>query len=197
MDRAVQEDLGNQVQPARQNIINNEKTKKMNLLFDFNVDRDTNTLTLTREFAADLDLVWDAFTKADILEQWVAPKPYRLETKEMDFREGGRWLYAMVSPEDVRRYAMMEFLKIKDKLSFTTRNSFPDENGNRVEGPFTFSITETKFKEENGKTTVQIIKKMEDLVQLEKFAASGWKEGMTVTMGYLDELLERLGKEVE
>jgi hypothetical protein len=39
----------------------------MNLLFDFAVDKATNTIRITREFAADLDLVWDAFTKAEIL----------------------------------------------------------------------------------------------------------------------------------
>jgi len=70
----------------------------MNLLFDFTVDKDTATIYVTREFAADLDLVWEAFTKSEILEQWMGPKPWRVQTKEMDFREGGRWLYAMVSP---------------------------------------------------------------------------------------------------
>jgi uncharacterized protein YndB with AHSA1/START domain len=43
----------------------------MNLLFDFTVDKATATIYITREFAADLDLVWDAFTKSEILEQWM------------------------------------------------------------------------------------------------------------------------------
>lgn len=69
----------------------------MNLLFDFTVDKATSTIFITREFAADLDLVWDAFTNAEILDKWMGPKPYRVQTKEMDFRVGGRWLYTMVS----------------------------------------------------------------------------------------------------
>jgi uncharacterized protein YndB with AHSA1/START domain len=73
----------------------------MSQLFDFTVDKATKTIHITREFAADLDLVWDAFTKAEILDQWMRPNHIRAKTKEMDFREGGRWLYAMVSPEDV------------------------------------------------------------------------------------------------
>ena len=75
----------------------------MNLPFDFTVDKATKTIHITREFATDLDLVWGAFTKAEILNQWYAPKPFRSRTKEMDFREGGRWLHAMVSPENVER----------------------------------------------------------------------------------------------
>src|SRR5579859_1027217 len=102
----------------------------MNLLFDFTVDKATKTIHITREFAADLDLVWDAFTKAEILDQWTAPKPYRACTKEMDFREGGRWLYAMVSPEDVKHWSLVQFLKIQPKSGFSTKNTFSDENGN-------------------------------------------------------------------
>ena len=79
----------------------------MNLLFDFTVDKATATIYITREFAADLDLVWDAFTKAEILDQWVGPKPYRVQTKEMDFRVGGRWLYAMLSAENVALAAIV------------------------------------------------------------------------------------------
>src|SRR6185503_1774268 len=110
----------------------------MNLLFDFTVDKATNTIHITREFAADLDLVWDAFTKAEILDQWVAPKPYRLETKEMDFRVGGRWLYTMISPENAAssRWSLAEFIEIQPKVSFTTKNSFSDENGNPFDTGF-------------------------------------------------------------
>ena len=48
---------------------------KNNLLFDFTVDKITKTVFINREFAAELPLVWDAFTKPEILDQWVAPKP--------------------------------------------------------------------------------------------------------------------------
>src|SRR5436190_19723776 len=119
----------------------------MNLLFDFTVDKATATIYITREFAADLDLVWDAFTKAEILDQWMGPKPWKVQTKEMDFREGGRWLYTMVSPEKVvGRYSLAEYIEIRPKTSFTTRNSFSDENGNHIESGFTFSITTNSFE---------------------------------------------------
>ena len=70
-----------------------------NLLFDFTVDKSTNTVFVDREFDAELSLVWDAFTKQEILDQWWAPKPLISKTKYMDFRVGGRRFYAMVSPE--------------------------------------------------------------------------------------------------
>jgi PhnB protein len=163
----------------------------MNLLFDFTVDKETATIHVTREFAADLDLVWDAFTKAEILEQWVAPKPWRVKTKEMDFREGGRWVYAMISEDTApARWVLHEFIKIQPKTSFITRNSFCDENGNAINTGLTSSLTTNSFKAEAGKTTLQIVKKMANLSELEQFIAGGmYKEG--VAMGYrnLDEYL--------
>jgi len=163
----------------------------MNLLFDFTVDKDTATIYVTREFAADLDLVWDAFTKAEMLDQWMGPKPYRVQTKEMDFRVGGRWLYAMVSPENIAaRWSLAEFVEIQPKSSFTTKNSFSDENGNHINSGFTFSITKNSFKAGVEKTTVQIVKKMAGLAELEQFIAGGYYEkGMAMGMNNLDEYL--------
>ncbi len=163
----------------------------MNLLFDFTVDKATATIYITREFAADLDLVWDAFTKAEILDQWMGPKPWRVQTREMDFREGGRWLYAMVSPENVTptRYSLAEFVEIQPKSSFTTRNSFSDENGDPIDTGFTSSLTKNSFQAGDEKTTVQIVKKMASLAELEQFIAMGYKEGMAMVMGNLDEYL--------
>lgn len=39
-----------------------------NLLFGFKVDKSTKTVTIDRQFNANLALVWDAFTKQEILD---------------------------------------------------------------------------------------------------------------------------------
>ena len=56
----------------------------INLLFDFSVNKENKTITVQREFAASLDLVWEAWTNPQLLDQWWAPKPfktYRLPTE--------------------------------------------------------------------------------------------------------------------
>ncbi len=63
---------------------------KNSLLFDFTVDKSTNTVFVKREFDADQSLVWDAFTKQEILDQWWAPKTWISRTKYMNFEIGGR-----------------------------------------------------------------------------------------------------------
>ena len=159
----------------------------MNLLFDFTVDKAANTIHITREFAADLDLVWDAFTKAEMLDQWSAPKPWTARTKEMDFREGGRWLYAMVSPENVAHYSLVEFIEIHPKSSFSTRNCFSDENGNPKNNAF--SLVNNSFKAGAEITTVYIEKKFDDLSVLEMMVSRGFKEGTAAALSNLDDYL--------
>jgi uncharacterized protein YndB with AHSA1/START domain len=158
----------------------------MNLLFDFTVDKATATIHITREFAADLDLVWDAFTKPEILDLWSAPKPWQSKTKEMDFREGGRFVYAMVSPENTFHYSLVEFIEINPKTIFISKNSFCDENGN-TNAAFGSSLTKTSFNPGAETTTVHIEKQMGSLEVLEKFVARGYKVGMAAALGNLDE----------
>ena len=75
MARTVQEDLGKPLQTARRSIINPQKKQEMknSLLFDFTVDKATNAVYVKREFAAGQELVWNAFTKQEILDRWWAP----------------------------------------------------------------------------------------------------------------------------
>jgi len=166
----------------------------MSQLFDFTVDKAAKTIFITREFAADLDLVWDAFTKAEILDQWMAPKPYQVKTKEMDFREGGRWLYTMVAPEvapgDVKRFSLVEFIKIQPKSSFSTKNTFADENGNSIGNAF--SLVKNSFESGAETTTVRIEKVFGDLATVEMFTTNGFKEGTAAGFDNLDKYLSTL-----
>src|SRR6476646_802760 len=100
------------------------------LLFDFTVDKATKKVFITREFNADLSLVWDAFTKKEFLDQWLAPKPMWCKTKYMDFKVGGKRLYAMVSPEGQERWVLQEYTSITPKTNFKMYNAFSDADGN-------------------------------------------------------------------
>src|ERR1017187_4030504 len=99
------------------------------LLFDFSVDKDNKTIIVRREFAAELGLVWDAWTKPELLDLWWAPKTEKTVTKSMDFREGGSWLYAMISPDNFAHWCKFDFEKIERQKRFSLHDAFCDENG--------------------------------------------------------------------
>src|SRR4051812_2557458 len=103
---------------------------KNSLLMDFTVDKATKSVVANREFDAELSLVWDAFTRQEILDQWWAPKPYMSKTKSMDFKVGGRRFYAMVSPDGQERWAIQKYTSITPKSNFKMANSFADKDEN-------------------------------------------------------------------
>ena len=162
-----------------------------NLLFDFTVDKTTKTVFINREFAAELPLVWDAFTKPEILEQWVAPKPWLSKTKYMDFKVGGRRFYAMVSPEGQERWAIQEYISITPKTNFKMYNAFADKDENPELPGSEWDYT---FSEQNGRTKVRITIYNESLARLEKMIEMGFTEGFKMSMNNLEILLATLSR---
>jgi uncharacterized protein YndB with AHSA1/START domain len=164
---------------------------KNGLLFDFTVDKTTKTVFITREFDAGISLVWDAFTKPEILDQWVAAKPWASRTKFMDFKVGGRRLYAMVSPEGQERWAIQKFTSISPKTNFKMFNAFADKDGNpELPG----SDWDYNFSEQNGKTKVSITIYNESLARLEKMIEMGFEEGYSLSLNNLEELLATISQ---
>lgn len=162
-----------------------------NLLFDFTLDKAAKTVHITREFDAELPLVWDAFTTAELLDQWVAPKPFVSRTKSMDFKVGGQRLYAMVSPEGMERWAVQKYTSITPKTNFKMFNTFLDKDGNPEPAGSDWDYT---FSEKDGRTTVKIQIYNESLERMERLLATGFTEGFKMSMSNLEEVLRKMGK---
>jgi uncharacterized protein YndB with AHSA1/START domain len=158
------------------------------LLFDFNVDKAAKTVYITREFNAGQSLVWDAFTKPELLDQWGAPAPMRAVTKYMNFEVGGRRVYAMVSPDGLERWAVQEFMSITPKTNFKMYNAFADKDENRE---LPGSDWDYHFSEQDGITKVNITIFNESFERLEKLL-EGFKIGFNMTLKNLEDLLATL-----
>lgn len=160
------------------------------LLFDFTVDKAAKTVFIEREFAAELSLVWDAFTKAELLDQWIAPKPWASRTKYMDFKVGGKRFYAMVSPEGLERWGLQEYTSITPKTNFKMYNTFADKDENpELPG----SEWDHTFSEFNGTTKVSISIYNESLERMERIL-EGFTQGMKMSLNNLEHLLAALSK---
>ncbi len=159
---------------------------KNTLLFDFIVDKSKKTVFVNREFAAGLSLVWDAFTKQEILDQWWAPKPWASKTKIMNFEVGGRRFYAMVGPDGQESWSIQKYTSISPKTNFKMLNAFADKDENpQLPG----SDWDLNFSEQNGTTKVSITIKNESLERFEKMIEMGFQGGFTMGLQQLDELL--------
>ena len=158
---------------------------------DFVIDKQAKTVSIVKEFAAGLDLVWDAYTRAELLDQWWAPKPWMSRTKVLDFRVGGRRFYAMVSPDGKEGWSIQEYTSISPKTNFKMLNAFADKDENpELPG----SEWDYNFSERNGVTKVNITIFNESFERMERLL-EGFKQGFTLTLKNLENLLAILSKQ--
>ena len=153
--------------------------------FGFAVDKAAKTVTINREFAADLSAVWAAFTQADLLDQWLPPHPMTAKTKYQDFQVGGKRFYAMVSPTGEERWALQEYTSITPQTHFAMYNAFADKDGTPELPGSEWSHT---FSEQNGTTSVCILIYNESFERMERIL-EGFTQGMKLSMHNLENLL--------
>ncbi|HTJ52511.1 MAG TPA: SRPBCC domain-containing protein [Cyclobacteriaceae bacterium] len=163
------------------------------LQFDFLVNKDDNTLTIRREFAAERQLVWDCYTKKELLDKWFAPKPLKTKTKSMDFRNGGHWHYAMIDQDGNEYWGYTEYIKINPIDSYNTVDAFSNEKG-EINNDLPKAKWQVTFTDKGENSVVETIVFYASLNDLEAVINMGMQEGLTSTLEKLDELLSSIKK---
>lgn len=158
------------------------------VLFNFKVDKDNNRINVERSFNAPKDLVWAAWSESDILDQWWAPKPFQAVTKTMDFREGGKWHYAMYGPEGEEHWSLFRFLRINPKDHYSGIANFCDKDG-QVNTDMPGTQWSNDFEAHEDGTLVKVELQFEKLEYLEGFVEMGFKEGFSAGLENLDQYI--------
>jgi uncharacterized protein YndB with AHSA1/START domain len=105
----------------------------------------------------------------------------------MEFKEGGRRLYAMVGPKGEEHWAIADFSSITPKSNFKYLDAFTDSQGN-LNPDFPRSNWNVDFSPQGDLTIVDITIKHKNLADLEAIIQMGFKEGFTIAMEGLDEI---------
>ncbi len=156
---------------------------------NYTIKKETNTVIVDRAFDAPLSLVWQAWTEPTILDQWWAPKPWKAETKSMNFTPGGEWLYAMVGPQGEKHWSKAVYSEIVPERYYIGQDCFCDEQGNRVmEMPSTNWRVE--FAAMGEATNVTTTLTFESAEALEKLVSMGFKEGFAMAHENLDAYIQ-------
>jgi uncharacterized protein YndB with AHSA1/START domain len=182
--------VGQQVQPVRQRIIKNEKKEKMSTTSKTQVIKDfkERSVLVSREFNAPLATVWRAYTDSEILDQWWGPAPWRAETKTMNFKAGGFWLYAMVSPEGQKHWGRMNYISVDHHKGYQIEDAFCDENGNAIEG-LPVSKGHFLFTPSANGTLVDYKMVYNSAEDLQKIVEMGFEQGIIQCSDQLDQML--------
>ena len=161
---------------------------KKSILFDFIVDKENNKINVERSFDAPVDLVWAAWTEADILDRWWAPKPYQAVTKSMDFSEGGQWHYYMLSPEGEKHWCIFNYEVIRPLKFYAGRDAFCDEHAIMDETKPRVKW-ENAFTSSDNQTVINIQLQFDKPEDLQTIIQMGFKEGFTAGMENLDQYI--------
>jgi uncharacterized protein YndB with AHSA1/START domain len=141
-------------------------------------------VVVTRTFDAPARLVFEAWTKPELFEQWWVPRSMgmTLRSCELDVRTGGK--YRLVFGDDPAN-PMAFFGKYLDVVPNQRIVWTNEESG--ADG----SVTTVTFEEKNGKTTL-VMSELYPTKEALDAAGTGAQEAMNETFGQLDELLASL-----
>jgi uncharacterized protein YndB with AHSA1/START domain len=154
----------------------------------FSKDAANKKINVVREFDAPVEQVWKAWTQPEFLDKWWAPKPWKANTKSMDFREGGRWFYYMEGPDGSRHYCIVGYKTIVPNKLFTGLDAFSDDKGN-VSTDLPGMNWKVIFGAIGNATKVEVEITFDTEGDLEKIIEMGFKEGFAAAHSDLDELL--------
>lgn len=154
-----------------------------------NKDYANQKITITCKFKAPLDVIWDVFTNSDTMEKWFAPKPYQAVTEVSDFRNGGQWLYYMLSPEEEKTWGVTKYSNIRLHQSFEASDAFCDENG-IINENFPQMSWRYHFSENKGEVTVTAEISFSNQDDMKKILEMGFEEGYKIALTQLYKLLK-------
>jgi uncharacterized protein YndB with AHSA1/START domain len=142
-------------------------------------------LVVTRTFNAPAHIVFDAWTKPELLKRWWAPKSFgvSLFECESDLRVGGTYRYAFGRDPKNPEVFSGRYVEVSSpsRLVLTQVYERMSDAGEAI-------VTAT-FEESQGKTRLTLHQLFPSKEALEGALASGMEPGMRVTLDQLDALV--------
>ena len=141
-------------------------------------------LVVTRTFNAPARIVWEAWTKPELLKQWWAPKStgVSLLSCEVDVRVGGRYRFEFGHGDSKPMAFFGRYLEVTPHSRLVWTN---DESGDGA-------VTTVTFEEKGGKTLL-VMHELHPSKEALDGVIAGMEGGMPETFEQLDELLVNLG----
>ena len=136
---------------------------------------------MTRVFDAPRAMVFDAFTKPELLKRWMGPRGWSLVVCEGEFTTGSTWRFVLRGPDGAEMGMRGKVKEAVRPERVVHSESFDDYPGD--------SLVTTLFTEKGGVTTVTITVRYESKQIRDAVVASGMEHGAAESYDKLAELL--------
>ncbi len=155
---------------------------------DITKDLDNRTLTITAEFAAPVQRVWDLYADARQLEQVWGPPTYPATFVDHELTPGTTSTYYMTSPEGDRFYGVWQITGVNAPDGFTFDDAFSDETF-AVNADLPVSHAEFAFDETDAGTRAVFTTTYASADDLQKVLDMGMEEGARESINQIDAFL--------
>jgi uncharacterized protein YndB with AHSA1/START domain len=147
------------------------------------------TMTITAEFDATPERVWQLWADARQLERWWGPPSYPATVTSHDLNPGGRVAYHMTGPEGDQPQGYWDILETDPPRSLVFSDGFANDDGT----PNTdLPITTTRVAIEeigDGRSRMSIESVFPSTEAMEQVLAMGMEEGLKQAVGQIDAIL--------
>ena len=145
-------------------------------------------IVMTREFNAPRALVFDAYTKPELLKRWLGPRRWSLVVCEIDLTVGGNWRYVMRADDGTEMEMRGIYREIVPAERLVSTESFdppwfPGE-----------SLNTLTLVEHGGRTTATTSVLYESKDVRDMVLLSGLESGVAESYDRLAELLASAGE---
>ena len=140
-------------------------------------------IVMTRVFDAPRAMVYEAFTKPELLKRWFGPRGFSLTTCEVDFRVGGGFRFVLKGPDGREMGMRGEYVELRPPDRSVHLESFDDFPGEPAR------VT-TVFAEADGKTTMTVTVRSPSKEIRDAVLKSGMEHGAAETYDRLAEVLQ-------
>jgi len=154
---------------------------------DVQKDLDALTMTITAEFDADAERLWELWADPRQLERWWSPPSHSSTFEEHELTPGARTTYFMTGPDGQKHHGRWLIEEVDPPHRLRLSDDEVDAEGNPEDGgPSAMTVT---IAEADGTATMTIQTHFTDRASMEQTIEMGFEQGMVETLGQIDPLL--------
>jgi uncharacterized protein YndB with AHSA1/START domain len=154
-------------------------------------DLDALTMTVTADFGAPRERLWEAYVDPRQIEKFWGPVEWPATFTRHDVFVGGRSAYFMTGPDGERSAGFWEFLAVDEGKFFEVRDGFADDAGAENTAMPSMRMT-FSFEDTDSGSRLVTTTWFGSLDELEQLLDMGMEEGMSSAMGQIDRVLADL-----
>lgn len=155
---------------------------------DVQKDLDNLTLTITADFAAPVERIWQIYADPRQLERVWGPPTYPATVVDHDLTPAGRVTYYMTSPEGEKFAGYWLVNTVDEPRSFSFDDGFADLDFNPNPG-LPVSTNVYTFTEHDRGTRATYVSRYESAEALKQVLDMGMVEGATSAINQIDDLV--------